>query len=127
MLALEDLGPAGIDLSQATRLKKVKVWLGSLDDAPTAMALNTLTSGPRDLQNISLFICVCSRPWEIADIRQIVRGGIWIDLDRFLVQLWESNVAQIRVQAVCLGGARKEVVRKLVRSPLPGATRRGAV
>ena len=130
MLALEGLGPAGIDLSKATRLKEVEVWIRNLDDVPTAMVLKTLTSNHLNLQKVSLFVCIPSPFYKTVNAGQSIEAETrrhWIELDRVLIQLWESNAIQICVQVEYPRVGRKEVVRKLMRGLLPWTMKSEAV
>jgi hypothetical protein len=88
------------------------------------MALKTLTSEHRDLQQISLI----SRFHNIytdhrLDTRHAVGEaayGQWMNLDRILVQLWESRSIRTRV---CSRGGDEEPIKSL----LPETTKRGAL
>ena len=113
-----------MDFSKVTRLRKVKIWLGNLDDVPIAMALKTITSDHRDLQKISLLIRVSSLPNE--PVGEETRR-LWAEFDNILIRLWESKTIKIYAQVVCPMCVDHEAVWKLVRSLLTGTLERGAI
>ena len=90
------------------------------------MSLHTITPKHQDLRQIT--IKVIHRPTTInifgagANVRQVMgeaNFGQWLDLDRLLVQLWESR--SIRSSAVFLEWGS---VRDYIGSLLPEITRR---
>jgi hypothetical protein len=85
---------APIDLSKATKLKDVAFRPGLQRVEWVIRALRTITPEHRDLRQITIRM-----PWYplagvLANVRQTVGDthyGLWLDLDRLLVQLWESR------------------------------------
>jgi len=82
------------------------------------MALQTITSKHRDLQQISIYV-----PFHFTSIRYQETDRQWMDLDRLLVKLWESHAVRTKVmysavreekKAVCeyLGGLLPEMTEK---------------
>ena len=84
------------------------------------MALRTITSKHRDLQQISIY--VPSRSTSTRDQETVSRQ--WMDLDRLLVQVWESHA--IRTKVIC-GAAEKKVMCGYIGSLLPEITKRGII
>ena len=105
-----------IDFSNVIRLQEVAFHLEELHDVWTALALKTLTSKHRNLQRVSIYIPITFTRMLEETRRQ------WMDLDRVLVQLWESNA--IRIQVVYFGRMREEGARERVERLLPKMTER---
>ena len=94
--------PASIDVSNATKLKDVAFqplsrnvkWIPAI--LRTALKL-------RDLQEISIFLPHCITAANICtDVGRVIgeeNRKEWLDLDRLLVQFWESS--SIRPKVVC--------------------------
>jgi len=94
------------------------------------MELRSITPKHHDLQQISIYL-----PHYVllagadTDTRQFVGEviyGQWVDLDRVLVQFWESH--SIRPRVVCTEPTREErAVRSFVGCLFPEITRRGII
>jgi hypothetical protein len=95
--------------------------LEGLRDVSTAMALKTLTSDHRDLQQIS--ICVVVDDYCVNGFEEIHRR--WMDLNRFLAQLREYTVFDTRVMYI--KGEAGEGVHKRVERLFPEMTKRGVI
>lgn len=87
------------------------------------MALKTLTPDHRDLQQISICVPVGDSACDGRRAKKIRRR--WVDLDRFLVQLWESNTFHTRIIDKTKG--EEEGARKRLEVLLPEMTKRGIV
>ena len=91
---------APVDLSKATKLKDVTFRPGLQRVEWVIRALQTITPEHRDLRQITIRM-----PWYplaevLANIRQTVGDThyrLWLDLDRLLVQLWESRSIRPKV------------------------------
>jgi len=116
--------PAGlINFSKAIRLRKVVLRLGGIGDVRVAMVLKTLSSTHRDLRQISIFL-----PFNNSTNVSERLGEIywqWMDLDGFLIQLWESIKFHTRVVYITAG--ETEEGRKRVAMLLPEMTKTGTV
>ncbi|KAF9789223.1 hypothetical protein BJ322DRAFT_1017929 [Thelephora terrestris] len=88
------------------------------------MALKTLTYKHSDLQKVSIYMDhYCGEP---SNVRQAIGEEIynqWMDLDRVLVRLWESNA--IPTQIIYTTSRGKEAGHEYVRGLLPEMTKRG--
>jgi hypothetical protein len=100
---LSESRSAPIDLSKATKLKDVVFRPGPLRVEWVVRALQTITPEHRNLQQITIHIpYYLTIVRDFADIRQVIgiaQYGVWWDLDRLLVQLWESR--SIRPKVIC--------------------------
>ena len=90
-----------IDLSKAVGLKNVVFQVNPKSVSWVTMALQTITPEHRGLQQISIFM-PRSLAFSDADanIMQSLGEAIsrqWLDLDRHLVELWESHSIRPRV------------------------------
>jgi hypothetical protein len=118
--------PALIDLSKATKLKEVVFWPRQRSVEWVIMALQTITPEHQGLEQITIrtpdyFALAAILP----DFRNAVgeaQCGLWLDLDRLLVQLWESR--SIRPKVVYTTGQGKG---DPIESLLPGITERRIV
>jgi len=95
-----------------------------------AMELRSITPKHQDFQQISIYLPGCGIPHSAGtDARQSIGEviyGQWLDLDRLLVQLWESR--SIRPRVICPMPMRTErVVRDFVGRILPEATGSGII
>jgi hypothetical protein len=115
--------PPSIDLSKATKLKDVVFQPGERSVEWVTMALQTITPEHRDLREVSIHL-----PYYLTlgglfvNIKQFVgEAGYkkWLDLDRLLVQLWESH--SIRPTVMSAAEHKKESVGVL----FPEITERG--
>ena len=124
----DDEWEAFIDLSKATKLKDVAFKLVGLDIAWVALTLKTITSKHRDLRGVLIeghaffkfdawqtgTTAVKDETWEE-----------WADLDRTLIQLWESHAVRAKVR---YSSNKREESRELMGNfLLPEATKRGIV
>ena len=105
LLSVAGLPHALIDLSKATRLQDVEFRCGKLKVEWITMTLRTITSKHRDLQTILIRIFYkFSLEGSGASIRQTAGETAyreWLDLDRLLVQLWESRLIRPKVKYTC--------------------------
>ena len=81
------------------------------------VALRTITPKHRDLRQITIHM-----PRGLTHTRLDAGGGQWSDIDRLLVQFWESRL--IRPKVVC---PMVQDVRDLVGWLLPEITKRGLI
>ena len=131
LLSLTVSRSSSINLSKATRLKDVyfRVGLRSFKVGLITTALRTITPEHRDLRQISIYVHTTPPNSVGADIRQIVGGrifGQWLDLDRLLVQTWESFSVRPRVlYAMPKKGGRD--MRYCFGCLLPEVTKRGMI
>ena len=129
---LGDPPTASIDFSEATKLKEV-VFRLTTDRLPVTWiitALQTITSKHRDLRQISIHVRHASFPIaDPANVRKIV-GEVsyiqWMDLDRLLVQFWESRTVRPRIVYYAAEG-QKEAMWECIGSLLPQITERGII
>ena len=121
--------PASVDLSGATKLKEVAFRFNEYYLAWVTSALETITPEHRDLQQVLIYIPSCSL---CDDYKPVKIGGTvpeetylqWVNLDRVLIQLWESH--GVRTKAV-YAGMRKAEVRESLRVLLPEITKREVI
>jgi hypothetical protein len=123
-LSLGQLGSAFVDLSKATKLKDVVFRPESKTVEWVTVALKTVTPAHRDLRQISIHIpYYLTLPRVYTNLRQGIGKASseeWLDLDRLLVQLWESR--SIRPRFVCM---TKGTLGVSIGYYLPEMTRRG--
>jgi len=126
-----DLGRTSIDLSKAERLKSIAFACVKLDPHWIAAALETITPGHRDLQEISIHM-----PYNAAldrdgvDIRQMIGEtvyGQWLDVDRLLVQFWDSRSIRPRVMDSLMENRKSGMGDWLSGDLLPEITGRGII
>lgn len=91
----------------------IDVWI--------TFALKTLTPKHRDLRQISLCIPVHVSETFTQMSEETYRQ--YMDLDRILVKLFESNAVHVRI--VCFMGGGEEEVRERVERLFPEVTKRG--
>ena len=91
------------------------------------MALKTITSEHRDPQQVSIHF-----PPDFTSIDLEIRFGEapasareWWDLDRFLVQLWESRSIRPKITSNSVLLREAQAVRCCVEYLLPEVTKRG--
>ena len=85
--------PTSVDLSKATKLKDVTFRVDTSGVEWVVIALRTITPKHRDLRRISISAFYPSDFVIIGAMMQMVEEqnfGKWSELDRLLVQLWES-------------------------------------
>ena len=121
--------PCPIDLSKATKLKGVVFHCGLSSKWVTA-TLETITSRHRNLQQISIHV---PRTWTytfqddgvtINEINIEYPVAQWLDLDRLLLQFWDSR--SIRPKVV-YPPAGKTQVRNWAEELFPESTKRGII
>lgn len=103
-MSLDKLGPVSFNLSKATKLRDVVLRPGSLEVEWVTMLLQAIIPEHQDLQHISIYIPGYKVPplRPGVKVRQTAGEKVywqWLDLDRVLVQLWESR--SIRPRVVC--------------------------
>lgn len=98
------------------------------------MTLETITSRHRDLQHISIDIggiLRCRMPGPNITVKMIgeVDPSVrWSELDRLLLQFWDSHSIRPRVIGVQMEGEEEEKpARDWIRYLLPEVTKRGIV
>ena len=111
---------AWIDLSKVARLKDVTLHFEDLSVAWVASTLKTITSGHRDLREVSIKGLA---PINAAAVEDDMRGE-WVNLERTLIQLWESHAICAKVKYY---SGKGEESRELMEDLLPETTRRGIV
>lgn len=90
------------------------------------MALQTTTPDHRELQKISIHLPSYSSSLDVDVFKQSATYEQWPDLDRLLVQLWESRSIRPKVIRTAWGVQRLDR-RGLTECLLPELTRRGVV
>ena len=94
------------------------------------MALKTITSGHRDLREVTIhntipaIFAFFDNP---ADARQLVGDesyAQWMDLDRLLIRLSESDAVSVRIGCWSLGGDTE--TREYIENLLPEVARGGS-
>jgi hypothetical protein len=94
-------------------------------------ALQTITPKHRDLQQISIwtlypsFVCNAGVYTDVKGAVGEAGYGEWLDLDRFLVQLWESR--SIRPKVACTPRQTRQELVDLIECLLPEITKRGII
>jgi hypothetical protein len=89
------------------------------------MALKTLTYKHSDLQKVLIYF-MNDLGGEPSNVRQAIGEDIynqWMDLDRVLVRLWESNA--IYIQVTYTTSLWKRTAHECVSGLLPGLMKRG--
>ena len=126
-------GPAFVDLSKTRKLRYVIFWPVSPTVAWIIATLQTITPMHRDLQRISIHIpfdFLFTNAYTAAKARRIIGDVIykeWSDLDRFLVQFWESCSVRPKVT---LGVSTREVkqnMRCCIECLFPETTKKGII
>ena len=98
------------------------------------MTLNTITSNHRDLQQVSIRLapdlaCITPEYYAIVEqrIENAIPGARWLDLDRLLVNLWESRATRIKVMYHQPELTRAKAMKDWAMHLLPELTKRGIV
>ena len=116
-----------IDLSKAIKLKDVTFIFQGLTVTWVASTLKTITSSHRNLREVSIEGRALSNsagwPANAADAVDDI-GEEWVDIERTLIQLWESHGICAKVKYY---SRRREESRELMGSLFPEATKRGIV
>ena len=107
-----------IDLSKATKLKDVTLCFPYLSVAWVASTLETITSGHRNLQEVSI-----KGPAYTVDAEDDMEEQ-WVDLERTLIKLWESHAICAKVKYYSGEGGES---RRFMENLLPEAMKRGIV
>jgi len=84
------------------------------------MALQTITSEHRDLQQILIYV-----PSSSTSTGNQETDRQWMDLDRHLVQLWESHAIRTKVKYSV--ASEEKMVCGYTRGLLPEMTKRGII
>ena len=118
--------PGSFDLSTATKLHDLVFRPESQNAEWITMVLQTITPEHRDLQQISIHM-----PYYLTLLGMGVGEFVgeatcreWLDLDRFLVQFWESRSIWLKVGCVRLGHEQQRT-DDCIGSLLPEMTKRG--
>ncbi|KAF9645260.1 hypothetical protein BDM02DRAFT_3120483, partial [Thelephora ganbajun] len=129
-LAQKDSWAASIDLSRATKLKEAVFRPETLHVIWLVLALQSITSEQRYLHQISIYVHFFpSFIDDPANLGRIVREDIyrqWAELDRILVQLWESYGIRPKV-VYSVERDREEMMCRRIGSLLPEITERGII
>jgi hypothetical protein len=119
---------APVDLSKAIKLREVVFRFDGLSPVWVTRTLRTITPEHRDLQQISIHNTFrYSRRSVPVDAKQLAgEEGYeeWMDLDRALIQLWESRTVRTRLFNAGREGGK---MRELRRGLLPEVTKRGII
>jgi len=116
--------PGSFNLSKATKLRSVVFRPTWQTVEWITVALQTITPQHRDLRQISIYAPYHSTPYD-AEIMQSLEEATyrqWLDLDRLLVQLWESR--SIRPRVGCQG-EKCQNTESIIGHLLPEITKRG--
>ena len=119
------------DLSTAISLNDVEFWDTKLNIQWITATLETITPNHRDLQGVPIHVAYKYDTHNAgANIRQTtgeVIYGYWLDLDRYLIQFWESRsiLSKIIYCRTSQGEQGEAIV--CVSRLLPEATRRGII
>ena len=132
VLFLDEPWSASIDLSKATKLADAIFWPESMDAEWITNALQTVTPDHRDLRQISIHVPSHFTPYGgVPDERRVARDetyGEWLELDRLLVQLWESYSLRPRVTYTVPNEEQRLVcMRDCIGQLLPEITERGII
>ena len=110
-----------LDFSKAIKLKEVMFRFNTRHTTWAVLALKTITSKHGDLQQISIFF-----PFNARDTIDKYTYNQWMDLDRSLVQLWDSH--GIRVNIVCnVGEENREGFWEWIGALFPETKKRGII
>jgi hypothetical protein len=107
-LSLGESRSAPIDLSKATKLKYVFFWPISPGIEWVVRALQTITPEHRKLRQVTIRVSGNSRQ----AIDQ-VNSHQWLDLDRLLVQFWDSGTVRVKLVTKAGWGSGYHLARLL--------------
>ena len=120
--------PGSFDLSNATRLRDLVLRPGSQAVGWITTALQTIPPQHRGLRQISIYVAYYLTTFG-AEVGQFLGEGTlrqWLDLDRLLVQFWESHSIRPRVGSVRLG-QNPQKMEDCIRCLFPEITKRGII
>ena len=118
--------PAEIDLSKATRLQNLVFRPTSLSVEWITTAFQATVLKHRGLRKISLYIHPQLTFFDADTIKRSASYREWLDLDRLLVQFWESRSTSPKV--ICRTPEGEEGDRRYFTGCfLPELTQRGMV
>ena len=123
-LTLFPVGSAVLDLSRATKLQDVDFLSASLNIRWITAAIRTTTPKHRDLRKISIHVPYSKTSFDT--VKRSANYQEWLDLDRLLVQIWESHSTSLRVICTTQLGQPEGMIG-LADCLLPELTRRGRV
>jgi len=115
-----------IDLSKATKLRDVLFRPQSSRAKWITAAFQTITPNHRELQKISLGFPYFADSLNVDTLKQSTNYGEWLDLDRLLVQFWESRSTGPKVICVVWEGQKRDF-RGFTECLFPELTKRGAI
>jgi len=123
-----------LDFSNALKLNEVVFRVGILSAVWMTLALKTITPAHRDFHDITIhvsgYLPSIANPTNLRETLGESFYGQWVDLDRLLVQLWESR--GIRPKVGCNVPKKGKVsmfeyTGYLLPEILPEITKRGIV
>ena len=120
-------GPSSFDLSTATNLRDL-VFQPESQCAWVTVALQTITPKHRDLRRISIHVHHSLTDYGASVMDDLGEATFrkWLDLDRLLVQLWESR--SIRPKVGCVRPAQvHQNTEYCIAALFPEITKRGIV
>ena len=115
-----------LDFSNTPKLKEVVFRVRTQTVRWMTLALQTITPDHRDFRQISIHVPKPYRP--IANPPDLRQGSVynqWMDLDRLLVQLWESR--GIRPKVLYEASENKEAMGEHIGCLFPEITERGII
>lgn len=124
-----------LDLSKATKLKKVEFEIDQRSPQDVVAVLRTLTNNHQNLQwiSISTTYAITGREFAGTGMSNVNRLWLpnaveaWLELDRLVAQLWESRRTRMRVQYCSTVWEDRGKARSCMEDLLPQLTMRGAV
>ena len=120
--------PVPIDLSGATELRGAHFLISSLGVGWITRALQTITHNYRDFRHISFDISDINSLTHV-DIRRDTRVPAfsqWSELDRLLVQFWDTRSIRLEINYYALG-EKWEKMDGLAKGLLPEMAKRGLI
>ena len=125
--------PGVVDISKATKLKKIVIMCKRVGAKWVAAMLRSVTSNNRNLRQIILCVpdmCYCPilRPGDPSNVLDVLGEtdlSHWLELDRALAQLWESHSIRPKVYYYASSGKDEREWDSCIHEVLPEITRRG--